>query len=281
MLRILAIAIAGILIAGGAANADTLDRIRESSTLKLGYRADAPPYSYKSQIGEPAGYTVDLCRAVAAHIKADGGLGDLSVEYVQVTVEDRFDAIKTGRIDVLCGADTATLSRREIVDFSIPTFVDGAGVLLRADGPSSFAELNGKKVGVGTGTTTEEALRNTVRRLGIEIEMVTVKDHGEGIAKLLNGELSAYFADRGILLYQWAGSGAPDKLRLADQQFTYEPYALALPLGDGAFRLAVDRALSRIYRSGEINKIFSGAFGPKIVPTPELLSLYRVSALPE
>lgn len=280
MFRFAMIAVVGVLFAASAAAADTLERIRESGTLKLGYREDAPPYSYKSTIGEPSGYTVELCRAVAARLIADG-LRDISVEYVPVTAEDRFDAVKTGRIDLLCSADTATLSRREVVDFSIPTFVDGAGVLLRADGPASFAELSGKKVGVTGGTTTEEALRNTVEKHGIAVETVVVTDHGDGIARLVSGELSAYFADRGILLYLWARSSAPDQLRLADQQFSYEPYALALPHGDSAFRLAVDRALSRIYRSGEIGRVFSTAFGPKIKPTPELFALYRVSALPE
>jgi ABC-type amino acid transport substrate-binding protein len=98
---------------------------------------------------------------------------------------------------------------------------------------------------------------------------------------LIAGEVSAYFGDRGILLYLAAASAAPEQLRLSDQQFTYEPYALALQRGDEAFRLAVDRALSRIYRSGEISKIFAGAFGPNISPTAELLTLYRISALPE
>lgn len=280
MFRFAAVA-AALLMFVSAAAAGTLDRVRQSGVLKFGYRQDAQPFSFKSKLGEPAGYTVNLCRAVATLIKDELGLAELKVEYIPVTTEDRFEAVKTGKVDLLCGATTATLSRREIVDFSLPVFVDGASVLLRTDGPQTFGELDGKKVGVRAGTTTEEALRNTVKNLGINVETVAVEDHHDGLNKLLKDEISAYFADRAILFFLAAESGNADKLKLSKQQFTYEPYALALQRGDSAFRLAVDRALSRLYRSGKIVTVFTSAFGAGAKPSRELRTLYRVSALPE
>ena len=277
-----AILVAAILslVATGAA-AGTLDRIRDKGVIKIGFREDAPPFSYRNSIGEPAGYSVSLCRAVASRLKQHLKREKLSVDYVPVTAENRFQAVKDGKVDLLCGAATATLARREIVDFSLPVFVDGASVLLREDGPENFGDLDGQKVGVRAGTTTEEALRNTVEDLAIKVETIAVKDHKDGVAKLLKGDIAAYFADRAILYFLMQGSGATDKLFLSDQQFTYEPYALALQKGDSEFRLAVDRALSRIYRSGEISAIFTAAFGPGAEPTDELSALYRISALPE
>ena len=280
MFRCIAAAAAVVMLASTAA-AGTLDRIREAGVLKIGYRQDAQPFSFKNKIGEPAGYTVSLCRAVATSIKDSMGLANLAVEYVPVTTEDRFDAVKSGKVDLLCGATTATLSRRQVVDFSIPVFVDGASVLLRTDGPQTFGDLDGKKIGVRAATTTEEALRNTVRDLGINVETVAVEDHHDGLDKLLKNEISAYFADRAILFFLAAESGNADKLKLSKQQFTYEPYALALQRGDSDFRLTVDRALSRLYRSGKIVTVFAGAFGAGAKPSGELRTLYRVSALPE
>lgn len=281
MLRFAVFVAAALCLATTAAPAGTLDRIGDKGVLKIGYRADAPPFSYKSPIGEAAGYSVALCRAVAAQIKQQLKRETLSVAYVPVTAENRFTAVRDGKIDLLCGATTATLSRREMVDFSLPVFIDGASVLLREDGPQNFGDLDGQKVGVRAGTTTETALRNTLADLSITVATIAVKDHNEGIDRLLKGELAAYFADRAILYFLMRRSGAADKLFLSDQQFTYEPYALALQKGDGAFRLAVDRALSRIYRSGEISTIFTSAFGPGAEPTDELNALYRISALPE
>jgi polar amino acid transport system substrate-binding protein/glutamate/aspartate transport system substrate-binding protein len=277
-----AVLVAAILtLAAFSATAGTLDRIRDKGVLKIGFREDAPPFSFKNSIGEPAGYSVSLCRAVASRIKQQLKREKLSVEYVPVTAENRFQAVKDGKVDLLCGATTVTLARRETVDFSLPTFIDGAGVLLREDGPENFGDLDGQKVGVRAGTTTEDALRATVEDMAIKVETVAVKDHKDGVARLLKGEIAAYFADRAILYFLLQGSGASDKLFLSDQQFTYEPYALALQKGDTDFRLAVDRALSRIYRSGEITTVFTTAFGPGAEPTEELSALYRISALPE
>ena len=96
-----------------------------------------------------------------------------------------------------------------------------------------------------------------------------------------DGKISAYFGDRSILLFLVRDSKAPDKLRLADDYLSVEPYALALPRGDSDFRLAVDRALSHIYRSGEIAAIFQGTFGGKAAPSQILRTLYLVSGLPD
>jgi polar amino acid transport system substrate-binding protein/glutamate/aspartate transport system substrate-binding protein len=282
MIRIVVAALAALVVfVGSAAAQGTLDRVKATGVFKIGYRTDAPPYSFKSAVDEPAGYSVVLCRSVAVAIKEQLRLDRLSIEYVPVTAENRFDMVQSGAVDLLCGATTATLARREIVDFSIPTFVDGAGVLLRRDGPKSFAELAGRKVGVRAGTTTETALRNTIKAASMTVETVPVADHRDGIARLLNGEIAGYFADRAILFYLMLGTGAADRLHLAEQQLSYEPYALALRKGDGDFRLAVDRALSRLYRSGAITTIFQSSFGANASPSAELRALYRVNALPE
>src|SRR5262249_24397948 len=159
-------------------------------------REDAPPFSFKNSIGEPAGFMVDLCRAVAKKLTEQLQLPNLSVVYVTVTAANRFDAIQQVKADILCEPTSATLSRREIVDFSIPTYVDGASLMIRADGPHDLQGLAGRKVGVLGGTTTEAALRNTLTRAGISADVVLTKSHAEGVAILDDGTISAYFADR-------------------------------------------------------------------------------------
>ena len=142
-------------------------------------------------------------------------------------------------------------------------------------------DLAGKKIGVLAGTTTEEALRNTLKEAKITGDVVAAKTHGEGLALLDEGKVSAYFGDRSILLFLIKDSKAPEKLRLADDYLTVEPYALALPRGDSDFRLAVDRALSHIYRSGEIVSVFERTFGGKAKPSQILQTLYLISGLPD
>jgi len=278
---VIAVAILTFGTLAGTAFAGVLDRMGQDKTIRIAYREDAPPFSYKDKIGEPVGFMVDLCRDVAKRLAEQLNLPSLNVTYVPVTAADRFEAIQQQRADILCEPTSATLSRRELVDFSIPTFVDGAGLMIRADGPRDLKALAGQKIGVLAGTTTEEALRNSLKLAEITADVIPAKTHAEGLAMLEDGKVSAYFADRSILVSLIKDSKAPDKLMLAENYFSVEPYALALPRGDEAFRLAVDRALSHIYRSGEIAAIFKRTFGDQTKPGQVLQTLYLVVGLPD
>ena len=274
-------AVAAMLITIGVGSAGTLDRIKQEKAIRIAYREDAPPFSSKDKLGEPAGFMVDLCRAVAKKLAEQLNLPALNAVYVPVTAADRFEAIAQQKADLLCEPTSVTLSRRELVDFSIPTFLDGASLMVRADGPKNLRDLAGQKIGVLAGTTTEEALRNTLKEGGITGDVVAAKTHGEGLTMLDEGKISAYFGDRSILLFLIKDSKAPEKLRLADDYLSVEPYALALARGDSDFRLAVDRALSHIYRSGEVASIFQRTFGGKAEPSQILQTLYLISGLPD
>jgi len=285
-LRTAAVVAAALALAHGGASAQgtpggTLDRIRASKTIRIAYRADAVPFSFRNSAGQPAGFMVDLCKAVAARVGQQLSIPSINLSYVLVTAADRFDAVRQGRADLLCEPTSATLARREIVDFSTATYIDGAGLLVRGDGPRSFQGLAGQQIGVLAGTTTEEGLRNSLKAAGVTATIVPATTHADGIAMLDAGKISAYFGDRGILQFLVLQSKDPGKLALADQYFSVEPYALGLPRGDENFRLAVDRALSRIYRSGEISALFASTFGGNAAPSQILQTLYVIAAYPE
>ncbi len=127
MRRFLAFALvlaAAFALAPQAASAATLDRIRDSGTFRIGFRADAKPYSYLDEQGQPAGYIVDLCLEVAAALGPN-----VNTQFVRVASDQRFEAVRDGRVDILCDPSSVTMQRREMVDFSLPTFLDGAGVI--------------------------------------------------------------------------------------------------------------------------------------------------------
>lgn len=263
-----------------AAMADTLAAIEERGSVRLGVRTDAAAFSFTDTLGEPAGYTVQLCRAIAADIKSELGLAELAIEYIEVTTEDRFQAIQDGRIDMLCGATTVTLGRREMVDFSSPTFLTGMGVLYREGGPASFAELEGKAIGVRAGTTTEDVLERELTAIGLEATFVAVDSHQAGVQDLQDGTIDAYFADRAILIFLYLASDDQENLVVSERLFTHEVYAIGLPHGDSAFRLAVDAALSRIYQSEVIDRIYKASFG-ELPPGEGLHFVYLMGAIAE
>jgi len=259
-----AAALTGLLLgatnAGAASGESVVDRIRATGEITLGVRRDARPHSYFDTDDNPAGYTIEVCADVVGRLRAQIGLTQLRMLFEPVDATDRFQAVADGRIDLHCGAATITLSRREIVDFSIPTFADGASVLTLKGASEDFAALDGKRIGVRTGTTTEQALGASLQRFGMEAELAPITDHANGLTAVETGAIDAYFGDQSILFALRESSAVKDRLVVAGNTLTLELHGLALPLGDHRFRLEVDRALSHLYQTGRMAEIFETVF---------------------
>jgi polar amino acid transport system substrate-binding protein len=269
--------VVAVVLGASAALAGVVERVAETKTLRIGHRTDAPPFSYVPSQGGVAGYSVDICRAVADTLKADLKLEAIAVQYVAVTAENRFQALQEGKIDILCGPTTATLARREIVDFSLPIFVDGAGLMIRPGVVvANLSDLGTKNLAVRAGTTTERAVRASFPGAAI----AAVADHRDGVAALKAGTADAYFADRTLLAYIRHTDPTAADLQIADEYLTVEPYALALPLGDNRFRLTVDKTLSRLFRSPEMKEVLKRAFGDAKLGSV-VQALYRIVPMPE
>lgn len=268
-------------LAAGSAWAGTLDDVAKSGVIRGGFRENAHPFAYKGANGQPAGFMVQLCEAVARDIAQQLKLPGLKVEFVPVTTENRLDMIKQGKIDLLCDSLTETLDRRAVVDFSITTFVDGTTFAIRDDGPRDMQQLAGKKVGAVAGTLTEEELRKALASLHVAATVVPFTDFRAAMSALEKGEISAYFAGGSMLTALIKDHKDAAKILLANTYLSFEPFALAMKLGEGPFRLAVDRALSHIYRSGQIATIFGDVFGKNARPTQQLQTLYMIATLPQ
>jgi polar amino acid transport system substrate-binding protein/glutamate/aspartate transport system substrate-binding protein len=277
-----ALLIAFAVLPSLAAAEGVLERVAKQGEIRLAYRPDAAPFSFMPEgATEPKGYSVELCRTVAKAIKAELKLATLKVSYVKVTAVNRFQAITEGKADLLCEATTATLKRRATINFSIPTFLSGAGMMINPGGPKDFGELAGKKVSVLAGTTTEVVLKDYLRVHKIAADIVTVKRHSDGFAQLESGASAAYVADRTVLLYMILQRNKHGRLLLADQFLSIEPYALAMPRGDDDFRLEVDKVLSRQFREGGGTAIFAKVLGEGARPTGLQDMLFVISRLPE
>jgi ABC-type amino acid transport substrate-binding protein len=271
--------IATLLATVAHAGAATLDRVKKTGQFTIAYRADAKPYSYRTEGGQPAGYIVELCREVAKAVREAVGSA-VKVSYVVVPGDQRFEAVRDGRADILCDPSTITLERRKLVDFSMPTFLDGASVMSRDAAPvKKFEDLRGKRVGVLTGTTTEQVLRSSLAALKIEADITTVKDHRAGVDLLTSDKIDAYFGDRAILT-AFLGQEPLPGFQVANQFFSLETYALALPHDDSAFRLLVDRTLAHLYRTGKIRSLLTRTLG-RLKQDPLLDALFVIHALPE
>ncbi|MEO1732962.1 MAG: amino acid ABC transporter substrate-binding protein [Pseudomonadota bacterium] len=256
--------------------AQTIERMQETNKLNMGFRTDAPPLSYLDGTGAPAGYSLLVCGQVAQFIVNELKIEELEIELIPVTAENRFEKVARGEVDILCGAATITLERRELVDFSIPTYVDGTAVMLPPGSISSFSDFEGKSLGVRKGTTTEGALANTLASTSVTAEVVTYDSHIKGMEAMQDGDIAAYFADQSILLYLNLGINSAQDFQVMDRLLTIEKHGLALARGDDDFRLLVDRAISRLYDTGAMERNFREAL-PGAEPGQAIQALFLIA----
>ena len=270
-------------VAPSAPPAGTLDKIKATKTIALGYRDSSVPFSYVGPTKEPMGYSVDLCSRVVEDLRTELQLPDLQVRWVPVSVETRVRALVDGTIDLECGSTTNTLSRQERVDFSLTTFITGASLLALA-GSNVGDQLGAIRIAVIPGTTTEQMVKNAIASMGAtpaDAKLVPVRDHADGLAAVVDRRAEVYATDRAILMGLVTSASDPRQFALLDRFLSYEPYALMLRRGDPEFRLAVNRTLARLYRSGQVLDIYRRWFGRWGDPSPLTLGMYAVEGLPE
>jgi glutamate/aspartate transport system substrate-binding protein len=236
-----------------------LKSIIAKKVMRIAYRADARPFSFVNDAKEPLGYTIDLCKQVTDSIARQFGLPELKIEWVPVTVDTRLSTVAGGKADMECGSSTVTLGRMKEVDFSIFVFVESTGVLVtRASNIHSFAEMAGKKVAVVSSTTNARAVAEQVRQQKLDVTLVLVKDRDEGVDALEAGRVDGFASDK--LLLAGAQLKKAEAFTLLPDDLSIEQYAIAVPRGDWAMRLAVNTGLAQIFRSRQTVGLFERWF---------------------
>ena len=258
----------------------TLQRIRDRKAINIAYRTDARPFSWEDN-GQPAGYSVDLCKRVVTSLEQQLKVQPIAVKWVPVNVQTRFDAVKKGQADIECGTTTATLSRMGEVDFSNLIWADATGLLVtKASGAKSLGGLSGKSIAVVTATPNAQAVEDALKKGLVNAKVVHAKTYDEAIALLEGGKVDALAAGRVMLLGMGSKLKDTSLYDLLDDDIGYVPYAIMLPLGANGLRQAVNRGLSQIYGSEAILDVFRANFGGA-KPTVPLLIMYKLNTYPE
>lgn len=291
-LRRRSVIVALVLAVGAAAQPASADALAEAvarGTLRLGVRADAPPFSSAVEAGRYEGYSVDLCRAIVQAAAAATGR-PIHPAYRTVDAGNRLDLLAEGRIDLLCEATSRTLGRAERVDFSLPIFVTGPALMIRlAPAPVTLPPLGGsgvgmpaetpRRIGVLAGTTAEQALRERVARGETGAQIIEAATHQDGLAALTAGLTDAYAADLEILVSLRAQAADPRVLGIADRTFRLETYAIGVRPNARELRLLVDRTIAELARSGRLLELAERHF-PGRRPGEAFLAMMLMNALP-
>jgi len=270
--------------APAAGGSSTVERIRSAGKITLGYYAEARPLSFRNNTGDPDGYGVALCKLVVADLQKTLNVPSLATQFVGVAGDDRFAAVKDGRIDLLCGPSEETLARRADVSFSIAVMDSGTSVMLRKDAPDALrdvlagremsddrqpiwrgspqvAALQQRSFAVIAGTSTENRLKEARERLKVNSSIVSVPDLATAIGQVNDGRADAFFGERTTLLDAIKHDASAGELTVLDRYFDHTPLSFALSRSDEDFRLMVDKSLSHLYTSGKVAEVYTTFFG--------------------
>ncbi len=268
----------------------TLKKVKESGTITIGHRETSIPFSYLYDKQQPIGYSMELCMAVVEEVKKTLNMPTLAVKMNPVTSQTRIPLMANGTIDLECGSTTNTLKRQEQVDFAPTTFITGTKLVVKKSAKiKSYKDLKGKTVVVTQGTTNERVIKalNDAENLGMKF--LSAKDHGESFLTVESGRAAAFAMDDVLLYGLVAKSKKPADFAVVGEYLSYDPYAIMHRRNDADFALAVNRALSAMFRSGDINKLYDKWFVGKLpdgstmgMPmSPLLKSAFTSQALPE
>ncbi|WP_312265836.1 glutamate/aspartate ABC transporter substrate-binding protein [Neisseria sp.] len=262
--------------AGGAASGaaaatkteNTLDKIKSSGTIVLGYRDASIPFSYiADNPNQPIGYAHDLQLKVVEAVKKQLNMPELKVRYNLVTSQNRIPLVVNGTVDFECGSTTNNVERQKQVQFSNNFFVVGTRLLVdKASGIKDFADLKGKPVVTTSGTTSERLLKeyNDKNKAGMNI--ISAKDHGEAFLMLQNGRAQAFMMDDVLLAGARAKSADPAKWEIVGTPMSYENYGCMMRKDDPEFQKVVNDAMNAVFKSDEINTMYAQWFEKPIPP---------------
>jgi ABC-type amino acid transport substrate-binding protein len=268
--------------AAAQATSPTLAKIKAAKAINVAYSPDSAPFSSAAAGAAPVGYSIDLCKRVVAQIARAVGEPDLKINWLAAPVAERLQMVAGGRAEMDCANTTQTQARLASVDFSNLIFIDGGGLLVKAGAPiNRIADLAGKRVAVLKGTTTQSRLEQTLKARNINATLVPIDDAGVGLSLLEAGSIDAYAGDKVKLTSLAVGAREPARLALVLEDLSYEPYALALPRNDSGLRLEVNRALTQVYTSSEIETIFEQWLGKLGRPTGLLAAMFLLNSIPE
>lgn len=218
-----------------SAQAGVLDTVKQRGELKCGVHPGKAGFAEPDDSGLWKGFDVSFCRAVAAAVLGDGN----KVQFVPLSSKARLTALSSGEVDVLARTTTGTATREAAngVDFTLPTFYDGQGFLVKKEiGLKSALELDGASICVSPGTTSEQNLNDYFASNGMTYKVVVIEKAAEIIKAYENDRCDAITNDRSGLAARRIGLKDPSQHTLLPETISKEPLGPFVAQGDAQWR---------------------------------------------
>jgi len=259
-------------LAVGVAQADTLQKIKDSGTIFLGVR-DSSALSYTLGGGKYVGFHTEMAERIVDDLSKQVGK-PVKINYTLVTSQNRIPLVQNGTVDLECGSTTNNRTRAKDVDFAHNTYMEVVRVAVKANsGIKDLKDLNGKTVAVTTGTTSVQILRRNERAQGIDFKEVMGKDHADSFLLLESGRADAFVMDASILAANISKSKNPKDFAIVGPELSVEPIACMVRKGDTAFLNAVNASIERQIKDGSLEKLYDKWMVQPVPPTNTPLGL--------
>ena len=258
----------------------TLKKIKEIGQITVAHRESSIPFSYLDDKQQPIGYSMDICANVVDAVKAELKMPNLKVVYQPVTSSNRIPLLQNGTIDLECGSTTNSVERQKLVAFG-PTYfrIQVTAAVKKSSNIGTLTELNGKNISTTSGTTSVPLLKAYEKTKNIDVKEIYGKDHAESFLLLAEDRVAAFVMDDILLAGQIANSRSPNDYKILSESLRAEPYGPMLRKDDPQFKALVDKTLTALYKSPEIERIYKKWYQSPIPPkgvnlnfpmTPEL-----------
>lgn len=213
-----------IAIAQENGNGSIVARIEERGQLICGVRSDLLGFGAKNEAGEYVGFDIDFCKAVAIAILGDPN----AVEYVDLGLAERQDAISSNKVDMISRTTTWTLGRDTEwnVTFGPTTFYDGQGIMVKVKfGVTTIEELGAESIMICTNAfaTTETNIANLRDKIDADWELNLFEDFDDVMDAYEADACDAIATDMSGLLSRKASSADPSSHYILPGTISKEP----------------------------------------------------------
>ncbi len=198
-----------------------VDTVRARGKLICGVSGTTPGFSFPDPVsGRMVGFDADFCWAVAAFLDVP------DVEFVNLTSASRIPAVVSGSVDVVFRTTTVTISRDDQVDFGPVTFYDGQRLLVRTSSRiNGLDDLNGARICVFTGTTSERNITDQMRARNFRFQLVTFAEAKQAFDGMAAGRCDVFTTDASQLTAFRATAPNPADFKIVGREFSDEPLA--------------------------------------------------------
>ena len=262
----------GIVLACLAASAamagdGTLDKMKSTGEIRIGFRVDQFPFAYEAAERQPVGYTLDLCRGIVGLLQKEFAIGPVEFRLVPLSPGNRVAMVANGSVDMECDLSTDNAGREAQVSFLDPTFVGSTKILVRVgSGPASVADMAGKRLVVVAGSSNVQVAMKLSAERGLKLKVLPVKDDKEATRMLEAGTADGFMSSDVLLYGAVVRTAEPAGYRILDEPLTKRTYAIMVRREDAAFRDAANRALRTMIRSGAFEEIYQRWFQSPVAP---------------